>query len=106
MKLVRAVGSMLLVAASALPEVALASEALAQKAGCMACHAKNKKLVGPAYKEVAAKYAGQADAVAALAAKIRSGGKGVWGQVPMPPHDAEKVGDADLKSIVEWLLKG
>lgn len=105
MKLVGAI-SLLLVAAAALPDVALATEALAQKAGCMACHAKDKKIVGPSFKEVAAKYAGQADAVTTLSAKIRSGGKGVWGQVPMPPNDAEKLNDADLKSVVEWLLKG
>lgn len=105
MKLIGAL-SLLVVVAGALPSAALASEALAQKAGCMACHAKDKKLVGPAYKEVAAKYAGQADAVAGLSAKIRSGGKGVWGQIPMPPHDAAKINDADLKAVVEWLLKG
>lgn len=72
----------------------------------MACHAKDKKLVGPSYKDVAAKYAGQADAVASLSAKVRSGGKGVWGPIPMPPNDAAKINDADLKSVVEWLLKG
>lgn len=98
--------SALLLAGSALSGHVLASEALAQKAGCMACHAKEKKLVGPSYKDVAAKYAAEADAVAKLSAKVRSGGKGVWGQIPMPPHDAEKINDADLKSVVEWILKG
>lgn len=98
--------SVLLLAGAALSGPVLASEALAQKAGCMACHAKDKKLVGPAYKDVAAKYAGQADAVATLSAKVRSGGKGVWGPIPMPPNDAAKINDADLKSVVEWLLKG
>ena len=75
------------------------------KAGCMACHTKDKKLVGPAFKEIAAKYKGQGDAVAVLSAKIRSGGTGNWGQIPMPPHPADKISDADLKAAVEWILK-
>ena len=65
---------------------ALANADLAQKKNCMACHATDKKLVGPAYKEVAAKYAGQKDAVAKLTDKVMKGGSGVWGQVPMPAN--------------------
>ena len=81
---------------------AFASEALAKSKNCMACHAVDKKLVGPAYKEVAAKYAGQPDAVATLATKVQKGGVGVWGKVPMPPN--AQVNDADAKALVEWVL--
>jgi cytochrome c len=84
---------------------AQANQALAQKAGCMACHSADKKLVGPAYKDVAAKYKGQADAPAKLAEKARKGGTGVWGQIPMPPNAVEKVSDADLKAVIDWILK-
>jgi cytochrome c len=80
-------------------------EAAMTKAGCLACHAKDKKLVGPAYKDVAAKYKGKADAVATLSAKVRKGGQGVWGPVPMPPTAADKLSDADLKAAIEWVLK-
>jgi cytochrome c len=75
------------------------------KAGCNACHTLDKKLVGPAYKEIAAKYKGQAGAVDSLTAKARAGGKGVWGQIPMPPNPVAKIGDAELKASVEWILK-
>ena len=64
-----------------------ADEALAKAKNCMACHAVDKKVVGPAYKDVAAKYKGDKAAVATLAAKIKAGGKGVWGEVPMPPNN-------------------
>lgn len=84
---------------------ALASEAIAQKAGCLACHTKDKKVVGPSYQEVAKKYKGQADAPAKLAAKVRKGGSGVWGSVPMPPNDEKKISDADIKAVIDWILK-
>ena len=84
---------------------AAAPEELAVKAGCAGCHAKDKKLLGPAYHDIAAKYKADPKAATALLAKARSGGKGVWGQVPMPPVDAKKVGDADLAAIVDWILK-
>lgn len=74
------------------------------KAGCVACHAQDKKLVGPAFKDIAAKYRGQKDAVAQLADKVRKGGKGVWGPIPMPPNGADKIADADLKAALEWVL--
>ncbi|HSO06524.1 MAG TPA: c-type cytochrome [Pelomicrobium sp.] len=77
-------------------------KALAQKSGCMACHAEDKKLVGPSMKEIAAKYKGQKDAVAKLTEKVKKGGAGVWGQVPMPPHPQLK--EEDIKKIVEWYL--
>ena len=75
------------------------------KAGCMACHAKDKKMVGPAFKDIAAKYKGQGDAVAKLTTKVRKGGAGVWGPIPMPPHNPDKISDADLKAAVESILK-
>jgi cytochrome c len=75
------------------------------KAGCMACHTKDKKLVGPSFKDIAAKYKGQADAPAKLAEKVRKGGSGVFGPVPMAPNPADKISDKDLKEAVELILK-
>jgi len=91
------------VAALFLANAAYADEALAKKYNCAACHAIDKKGVGPAYKEVAKKYKGQANAAAKLAAKVKKGGGGVWGQVPMPPNAA--VPDAEIKKLVDWVLK-
>ncbi len=85
--------------------LAQASDALVQKGGCLACHTKDKKVVGPAFKDVAAKYKGQVDAPAKLADKVRKGGAGVWGPIPMPPNGADKLNDAELKAVVEWILK-
>ena len=84
--------------------LANADEAL-NKAGCMACHAKDKKLVGPSFKDIAAKYKGQ-EATARLMEKVRKGGSGSFGPIPMPPHPPEKIQDADLKAAVELILKG
>ena len=81
---------------------ALADQALATAKNCMACHAVDKKLVGPAYKDVAAKYAGQKDAVDKLAAKILKGGAGVWGPVPMPAN--AQVNEAEAKKLAAWVL--
>ena len=75
--------------------------ALAKAKNCLACHAVDKKLVGPAYKDVAAKYKGDKNAVATLAAKIKSGGKGNWGEVPMPPNN---VTEAEAKELATWVL--
>lgn len=85
---------------SALP--ARASADLAQKKNCMACHATDKKLIGPAYKDVAAKYAGQKDATDKLAQKIVKGGSGVWGAVPMPANP--QVSEAEAKQLATWVL--
>ena len=74
---------------------------LLTKYNCQACHSVDKKLVGPSYKEIAAKYAGDSAAPAKLAQKIKSGGSGVWGQIPMPPNN---VPDADLKTLSDWIL--
>ena len=90
----------------AVPASAIADElAVATKAGCMVCHAKDKKQLGPAYQEIARKNKGQADAQARLVAKVRKGGSGVYGTVPMPPNDDKKISDADLKVVITWILK-
>lgn len=81
-----------------------AANAALGKAGCTACHAVDKKMVGPSFQEIAKKYKGDAKAVASLSEKVRKGGSGVWGQIPMPPNAPEKISDADLKSVVEWIL--
>jgi cytochrome c len=89
--------------AAAAPAAAGANpEQLLQKFGCLACHAVDKKVIGPSYKEVAAKYAGDKNALDALAKKVKAGGQGVWGQIPMPPHP--QVGDADLQAMVKYIL--
>ena len=80
---------------------AQADEALAKAKNCMACHQVDKKVVGPAYKEVAAKYKGDAGAPAMLAGKVKAGGKGTWGQVPMPPNN---VTEAEAGKLVAWIL--
>jgi len=79
-----------------------AAEAMMKKDGCAACHAVDKKVIGPAYTEVAAKYKGDAGAAAKLADKVKKGGVGVWGQIPMPPN--AQVSDGDIKELVAWIL--
>ena len=74
---------------------------LAQEKGCLACHQIDKKLVGPAYKEVAAKYRNDKNALPKLVKKVREGGQGVWGQVPMPPN---QVSEKDAQALVKWVL--
>ena len=87
--------------AAALP--AQASEDLAKKHLCTTCHVvKGTKTIGPTYAEVAKKYAGQKDAEVKIAEKVKKGGQGVWGQIPMPPNAA--VPDADIKALVKWVL--
>jgi cytochrome c len=81
---------------------ALANEELAKKHACFACHTVDKKLVGPSYKDVAAKYRNDKDAVAKLAQKVKNGSQGVWGSIPMPPNSA--VPDADINALVKWVL--
>ena len=82
---------------------AQASEDLAKKHLCITCHVtKGAKTIGPSYTEVAKKYAGQKDAEAKLADRVKKGGQGVWGQIPMPPNAA--VPDADLNALVKWVL--
>lgn len=81
---------------------ASADQALAQKNACMSCHGVDKKIVGPAFKEIAKKYADDKDAQAQLVTKVKTGGKGVWGNIPMPPNPNLKQEDAE--KIVAWLL--
>ncbi len=76
---------------------------LAKKSNCTSCHAIDKKVVGPAWMEVSKKYKGQADAEAKLITKVAKGGSGAWGSMPMPPN-APKVAEADIKTLVEFIL--
>ncbi|MBI3285037.1 MAG: c-type cytochrome [Burkholderiales bacterium] len=76
---------------------------LAQKNGCIACHSVDKKVLGPAFKDVSKKYKGNADAVAMLSKKIKDGSTGVWGPIPMPPN-GPRVSDADIKVLAEYVL--
>jgi cytochrome c len=92
----------LVAAAATVSAPAMADEALAKAKNCLACHATDKKVLGPSYKEVAAKYAGQKDAADKLAAKIIKGGVGVWGQIPMPAN--AQVNEAESKKLVAWIL--
>jgi len=89
--------------------LAVASSALAdeledlmKKYGCNACHSEDKKVIGPSYKDVAAKYKGDASAVAKLSEKVKKGGSGVWGPVPMPANN--QVSEADAKKLAAWVL--
>lgn len=95
---------LLLAAALAASSPAFASKELAQKNACIACHATEKKMVGPAFLEVAKKYAGQKDAEAALAKSIKAGGAGKWGPVPMPAQPG--LSDADAQTLAAWILQG
>ncbi len=100
MKLISAlVASALMVSAPA-----FASKEIASKNACMGCHAVDKKVVGPSYKDIAAKYKGQAGAVDKLAKKVKVGGSGVWGPIPMPGNAA--ISEADAKTVVKWILDG
>jgi cytochrome c len=94
--------ALLVALAGTLAAPAFAQVELAQKKNCLACHAVDKKVLGPAYKDVAAKYAGQADAVDKLAAKVMKGGTGVWGNIPMPANP--QVNEAEAKQLVTWIL--
>jgi cytochrome c len=91
-----------LLALTSLP--ATANTALAQKNSCTACHAVDKKLVGPAFQEIAKKYASDKDAVATLTESIRKGGAGKWGPVPMPAQP--QLSEADAKTLANWVLAG
>jgi cytochrome c len=80
-----------------------AGKALAQKSGCLMCHSVDKKVLGPSFKDVSAKYKGQKDAEAKMITKIAKGGSGAWGPVPMPAN-SPKVSDADIKTLAQWAL--
>jgi cytochrome c len=100
--------AMAVAAATAAPKDAAAGAgaaalALAQKSACTACHGVDSKIVGPGFREIATKYAGRADAEAYLTSKIKAGGQGVWGQIPMPP---QTLSDSDAKLLAQWLATG
>ncbi len=99
MKLIPA---MLVALAGAAAAPAFSQAELAQKKNCMACHAVDKKVLGPAFKDIGAKYAGQAGAADKLAAKVTKGGTGVWGNIPMPANP--QVTDAEAKQLVQWIM--
>jgi len=99
---IAAAGSMLLGGQAGAAD-AKAAEALAQKSGCLACHSIEKKVLGPSYKDVAAKYKGDKTAEAKLITKVKVGGSGVWGPMPMPANSPQ-VKDADIKTVVQWIL--
>ena len=98
----RGITVVLALAAGAIALPAQADEALAKKHNCLACHQVDKKVIGPAYREIAKKYKGQ-NVAAQLEQKVKKGGVGVWGQIPMPPNPA--VPDGDVKKLVDWILK-
>lgn len=102
MKLALALALAGIAGVAAAPAVAQSPDDLLKKHACLSCHAADKKLVGPSYKDVAAKYRGQKDAEKLLAEKIKKGGAGVWGQIPMPPNT--NVSDADMKVLVAYIL--
>ncbi len=92
---------MFMLFAAGLVSVSFADQKLAQRKGCMACHATNAKKVGPSYADIAKRYADKPDAVDYLAGKIKKGGAGVWGSIPMPPQN---VSDAEAKQLAQWIL--
>jgi cytochrome c len=83
---------------------ASASTQLHIKSGCVACHMVDRKLVGPSYKEIAARYKGRADALPYLSARVRAGGPGNWGKTPMAANDVKRLSDAELKTLMSWVL--
>jgi cytochrome c len=101
MMTIAAVGTLMLTAQA---NAADPAEALAQKSGCLACHSVSQKVLGPAYKDIAAKYKGDKTAEAKLIEKVKKGGSGVWGPIPMPANSPQ-VKDEDIKTIVQWILK-
>ena len=101
-RLTAVLGTVTAIAALQLATPAAAQEELAKKHNCLVCHQVDKKVVGPSYKDVAAKYANDKTAEAKLFEKVKKGGVGVWGQVPMPPNAT--VPDADVRALVKWIL--
>lgn len=83
---------------------AQANQELAKKSNCLACHAVDKKMVGPAFIDISKKYAGDKTALKTLSGKVKAGTKGTWGQIPMPPNPNVK--DADIETLVKWILAG
>jgi cytochrome c len=102
MKRLMIIAAATLALGSVTPAGAADAEALAKQHNCLQCHATDKKILGPSYKDVAKKYKGNKDAAALLVKHVRTGSKGVWGPIPMPPND--KVNEADATTIVKWIL--
>jgi cytochrome c len=102
--IVRSAAVMLVVATSAHAADAPRGQNIANANACMGCHAVDRKLVGPSFQQIAAKYKGDAQAPAKLARKVKDGGSGVWGMIPMPAH--QSMSDADIRSVVDWVLAG
>lgn len=105
MKLMRSLAAAGMLPIALLAGAAMASPQIATRAGCVACHAVQHRRLGPAFKEIAARYQGQADAVAVLSQRVRHGSSGQWGPVAMVPTEAARLSDADLKAVVTWILK-
>ena len=97
----RTIASLLVIVGTFAAAPAFADPELAQKKACTACHAVDKKVIGPAYNDVSLKYKGDAGAAAKLMAKVKQGGAGVWGSIPMPP---QPIPDAELKVVVAYIL--
>lgn len=83
---------------------AAANEELMRRGGCTGCHEVDQTLIGPAYRDVAKRYRNQPNAIEQLFVKVRQGGKGNWGDASMPPNGEDKISDADLKQLLQWLL--
>jgi cytochrome c len=94
----------LMVVSTAQADEAPRGQTIARANACMGCHAVDRKLVGPAFQQIAAKYKGDAQAPVKLALKVKDGGSGVWGVIPMPAHPA--MSDADIRTVVDWVLAG
>lgn len=107
-ELVVRVGALLVLGAAVQlvsPLAAASGEDLLSHGGCISCHRVDQKLLGPAFKEVAARYRGDAQAAARLFTKVREGGEGEWGDLPMQPNGEEKISDADLRAVLDWILQ-
>jgi len=101
----KAMALLVAIAGCAIGASAQASEELMEKSGCVSCHRIDQKLIGPSFKDIAIKYKSDRNALPYLLEKVRDGGEGVWGEMPMPPNSVEKISDADLKSVIEWTLR-
>lgn len=102
-KLMLSAAGLIVTGALSSVQMVAADEALAQKKGCLACHQVETKVIGPAFKDVAAKYKGDGNAASALAGKVIKGSSGVWGNIPMPPNGA--VSEEEAKALVTWILQ-
>jgi cytochrome c len=101
----KTIALLMAIAGYAVGASAQASEELMEKSGCVSCHRIDQKLIGPSFKDIAIKYKSDRNALPYLLEKVRDGGEGVWGDMPMPPNSVEKISDADLKSVIEWVLQ-